>query len=76
MTFWHGMLIGWVLGMATIPFIMLVVAKLLACSYDNQERRRRMSESWLRERQERDAHVSPEAERWLRIREKEEAKRK
>lgn len=76
MNFWHGLLIGWFLGMATIPFFMVVVAKLLARSYDRQEHEKRMSARWLRQRADRGAHVSPEAARFLKDREEEEARKR
>lgn len=72
MTFW--ILIGWVLGMVTFPLLLLLLARLLACSYDNRDRKRRMSVEWLRQRKDRGAYVSPGAERWLEEREAEENK--
>jgi hypothetical protein len=65
-TFWHGIAIGWFLGMATFPLLLLLLARLLACSYDNRDRQKRMSAEWLRQRKDRGAHVSPEAQEWLR----------
>lgn len=65
MTFWDGVLVGWLLGMVTLPLLFAVGARLLAWSFDKRDRQRRMSAEWLRERGERGAYVSPEAQEWL-----------
>jgi len=65
MTFWHGLIVGWLLGVATMPFLMLVAAKLMARSFDARDRRQRMSARWLRQRSDRGAPISSGAKRWL-----------
>lgn len=65
MSFWWVLLVGWALGVATFPLLMLVAARTLARSFDGKAHGRRKSAAWLRQRLARNAHVSPEARRWL-----------
>ncbi len=60
LTFWHGLGLGWLLGLATFPFIVVAVSWFLARWFDRRALRGKMSPAWIRDEAGRGRFVEQE----------------